>query len=54
MAARTKGKSSFVKQAAILASAGMLVRFLGFVYRLPLTNMLGDEGNGIRSEEAHV
>lgn len=47
MAARTKGKSSFVKQAAILASAGMLVRFLGFVYRLPLTNMLGDEGNGI-------
>lgn len=25
----------------------MLVRFLGFVYRLPLTNMLGDEGNGI-------
>ena len=28
MAARTKGKSSFVKQAAILASAGMLVRFL--------------------------
>lgn len=47
MAARTKGKSSFVKQAAILASAGMHVRFLGFVYRLPLTNMLGDEGNGI-------
>lgn len=38
---------SFIKQAAILAAAGILVRFLGFVYRLPLTNMIGDEGNAI-------
>lgn len=47
MAAASKKRGSFVKQAAILASAGILVRFLGFVYRLPLTNMLGDKGNGI-------
>lgn len=47
MTGKTKQKNSFIKQAAILAAAGILVRFLGFVYRLPLTNMLGDEGNGI-------
>ena len=48
MAARTKKKSGgFIKQAAILAAASLLVRFLGFVYRLPLTNMIGDEGNAI-------
>ena len=39
--------SSFVKQAAILAGAGILVRVIGFLYRLPLTNMIGDKGNGI-------
>ena len=38
---------SFVKMAAILAVAGLVVRFIGFLYRLPLTNMIGDEGNGI-------
>lgn len=48
MTAKAKKRgSSFVKQAAILAIAGLLVRFLGFVYRLPLTNMIGDEGNAI-------
>ncbi|WP_250277761.1 putative polysaccharide biosynthesis protein [[Clostridium] colinum] len=42
-------KTKFIKQAAILAIASLLVRLLGFLYRLPLTNMLGDEGNGIYS-----
>ena len=51
MAARAKKKSSggFIKQAAILAAASLLVRFLGFIYRLPLTNMIGDQGNAIYS-----
>ena len=38
---------SFVKMAAILAAAGILVRFIGFLYRVPLTNMIGDGGNGV-------
>ncbi len=42
-------KTKFIKQAAILALASLLVRLLGFLYRLPLTNMIGDEGNGIYS-----
>ena len=47
MAEKPVRKNSFVKQAAILATAGILVRVLGFAYRVPLTNMLGDVGNGI-------
>ncbi|WP_317856336.1 polysaccharide biosynthesis protein [Chakrabartyella piscis] len=54
MAEETKKKGSFVKQAAILAFAGLLVRFLGFVYRVPLTNMIGDEGNGIYSAGYYI
>ena len=46
---KTEKKGGFIKQAAILASAGLLVRVLGFLYRLPLTDMIGDEGNGIYS-----
>ena len=38
---------TFVKQVGILAVAGILVRALGFAYRVPLTALIGDEGNGI-------
>ena len=47
MESKSEARGSFVKQAVILASAGMLVRLIGFLYRLPLTGMIGDEGNGI-------
>ncbi|MEA5057673.1 MAG: polysaccharide biosynthesis protein [Anaerotignum propionicum] len=54
MEERVKRKTSFVKQAAILATASILVRFLGFVYRVPLTNMIGDSGNGIYSAGYYI
>ena len=41
--------SSFVKQAAILAAASMIVRFIGFLYRVPMTAIIGDEGNAVYS-----
>jgi len=41
--------NSFLKQAAILAAASLLVRFIGFLYRLPLTDLIGNRGNGIYS-----
>ena len=47
MTAKEKRGGSFVVQAAILASASLIVRFIGFLYRLPLTELIGDEGNGI-------
>ncbi len=40
---------SLAKQAMLLAGASLLVRFIGFLYRLPVTSMIGDEGNGIYS-----
>ena len=37
--------ASFVRQAAILGGATLAVRLLGFFYRIPITNLIGDEGN---------
>ena len=39
--------SSFAKQAAILAAATLLARLIGFLYRLPLTRLIGDAGNAL-------
>ena len=36
---------SFVRQAAMLAGASLFVRLIGFFYRIPLTNLIGDVGN---------
>lgn len=36
-----------VKQGIFLATAMFVVRFIGFLYRIPLTRILGNEGNGI-------
>ena len=41
-----KGESSFIIQGTILAAAGIIVRLIGMLYRIPLANILGDEGNG--------
>ncbi len=36
-------------QGAILAAAGLLTKVVGFLYRIPMANMLGEAGNGIYS-----
>lgn len=38
--------SSFVKQAGILAAAGIICRIIGLLYRSPLTGIIGETGNG--------
>ncbi len=40
----TKGQKSFVKGAAILGIAGLLVKLIGAVFRIPLSNIIGAEG----------
>ena len=40
-------KKSFVKGAAILAAAGLISKFIGALFRIPLANILGAEGVGI-------
>lgn len=43
---RKRGHEDFLAQGAILAGAMMLTKIIGVVYRIPLTRILGDEGNG--------
>lgn len=42
--AKSKEKSNFIVQGSILALAGILVRVIGLVYRVPLNNILGNSG----------
>ncbi len=39
-------KKSFLKSAAILGIAGLLVQVMGAIFRIPLGNIIGDEGMG--------
>lgn len=41
-----KNKDGFIRQAGILAAAGILCRIIGILYRSPLTGIIGDDGNG--------
>lgn len=40
---------TLAKQGMILAAASLIVRFIGFIYRVPLYRMIGDEGMGYYS-----
>lgn len=40
------GKKTFLKGAAILGIAGLLVQVMGAIFRIPLGNIIGDEGMG--------
>ena len=42
-----KKRADFLKQGGILAMASLIVRFIGMIYRIPMSNILGEEGNGI-------
>ncbi|MDR1688426.1 MAG: polysaccharide biosynthesis protein [Clostridiales bacterium] len=44
---KSKTDSTFIQQASILAAAALISRLIGFIYKLPLTNMIGDEGMGL-------
>ena len=39
-----KKKSGFMVQGGILAAAGLITRFIGLLYRIPLTRTVGKEG----------
>lgn len=43
---KKKKKDDFLMQGAILAFAAVITKIIGVAYRIPLTNILGDEGNG--------
>jgi stage V sporulation protein B len=37
-------RKTFIKGAAILGGAGIVIKVLGAIFRIPLGNLLGDEG----------
>lgn len=42
-------KPNFIVQGSVLAIASIVVRIIGMIYRIPLTGIIGDKGNGIYS-----
>lgn len=56
MSQESKGNkgNGFVVQAGILAMAGIIVRIIGILYRAPLTEIIGDEGNGYYSAAYNI
>lgn len=47
-------KQNILKGAMILSIGVMLSKIIGLVYRIPLTNIIGDEGNGLYSSAYQV
>ncbi len=47
--ATNKSSNNFLVQGGLLAFASILVRLIGLLYRIPLTNIVGDEGMGYYS-----
>ena len=43
---RPKKGTDFVVQGSILAIASIVVRIIGIAYRIPMINIIGDEGMG--------
>jgi stage V sporulation protein B len=46
---KNKKSSNYLIQGTILAAASIIVRIIGLVYRIPLTKIIGNAGNGIYS-----
>lgn len=42
-------RSDFLVQGSILAAASIIVRLIGMVYRIPMANIMGEEGQGLYS-----
>ncbi len=49
MSSKKKGTGSFLVQGSILAIASIVAKMIGLVYRVPLTNIIGDSGNSYYS-----
>lgn len=46
MSDNSRKRNTFLMQGSILAMAGILVRIIGLLYRIPMINIIGTKGNG--------
>ena len=44
---KSSRQNNFLIQGGILAIAGIVVRIIGMIYRIPLTHIIGDRGNSL-------
>lgn len=51
---RKQKTANFVIQGSILAMAGILVRIIGMLYRMPLNDIIGKQGNGYYTSAFNV
>ena len=49
MSSGKKSDSNFLVQGSILAIASIVSRIIGLLYRIPMTNIIGDTGNSYYS-----
>jgi len=49
-----RNKSGFLMQGSILAAAGLVTRFIGMLYRIPLERIVGREGMGYYSNAYEI
>lgn len=54
MSTEKKRESNFLVQGSILAIASMVSRIIGLLYRIPMTNIIGDTGNSYYSAAFEV
>lgn len=47
MGQKKESSGSFVVQGSILATASIVARIIGLIYRVPVTRVIGDYGNGL-------
>ena len=47
MGKKQESNTGFVIQGSILAMASIIARIIGLVYRVPVTRIIGDYGNGL-------
>lgn len=51
---KKSGSSGFLVQGSIYAASGIISSLIGLLYRIPLTRIIGDEGNGYYSTAFNV
>lgn len=49
-----KSNNNFLIQGSILAAASLISRIIGLLYRIPMTNIIGDAGNGYYSNAYNI
>ncbi len=47
-------KSNFIVQGGLLGMAGIVTRIIGMIYRIPVTNIIGDKGNGYYASAYYI